>query len=185
MAPSHFDLHGQRPVTNLELVRQISCRMPGYAPGAPKLLLTHAQAVDRRFPTDANYVGNVMWSQSNVLFVALNIRGGSNNNSDPWYGAPNASTRQDDERIARIAAQTRRFDKPVRLVVGVNPPTNLSRRLFLEAFREAKRPNCAFGTVAVDATSRNCQRARSRWSAALLPSRYALHHCIENRHLLA
>ena len=77
------------PIANLDLVRQIFFADTGHALGAArKLLLSQAQVDNHAHPTDAKYVENVMWEQSNVLFVTLNIPGGSNNDQDLWYGAP-------------------------------------------------------------------------------------------------
>lgn len=105
-----IDYMGGDPVANLDLVRSIFFANPGYSLGAHKLVLSQAQAFDRRYPTDANYVENLMWSQSNVLFVTLNIPGGSNNDADPWYGVPTASARQDQERTERTGADLRWLD---------------------------------------------------------------------------
>jgi hypothetical protein len=88
------------PVANLALVRQIFFSTPGYALGSrKKQVLTQAFMSDPRFPTDANYVENVMWEQSKVLFVTLNVPGGSNNDADNWYGA--ARTQPQTDEIAQ------------------------------------------------------------------------------------
>ena len=39
------------------------------------------------FPSDAEYVENVMWEQLQVLFVTINVPGGSNNDNDTWNAA--------------------------------------------------------------------------------------------------
>jgi hypothetical protein len=53
----------------------------------------HSQAVefDAASPTDSAYAENVWFEKSGVMFVTLNIPGGSNNGTDPWYGAPTMS----------------------------------------------------------------------------------------------
>ena len=58
------------PVANLALVRSIFFPHPGLSLGQRKtVLLSQGFAFDRRHPTDAKYVENVMWAQSGVLFV--------------------------------------------------------------------------------------------------------------------
>jgi hypothetical protein len=95
------------PVANLELIRSIFFANPGYSLGGrKKQVLTQARDVDPAYPEDAVYVENVMWEQSRVLFVALNIPGGSNNDADPWFGAPVTSA-QTQERLQRTAADLR------------------------------------------------------------------------------
>lgn len=101
---------GGDPVANLDLVRTIFFTNPGHTLGAHKRVQSQAQAFDRAHPADANYVENVMWEQSNILFATVNIPGGSNNDSDPWYGAPAMSERQLQERSERTAADLRWLD---------------------------------------------------------------------------
>ena len=97
------------PLDNLALVRSIFFASPGYSLGGrKKQVLTQATAYDPAHPEDAAYVENVMWEQSRVLFVTLNIPGGSNNDADPWFGV--ASVRQTDERTGRTAADLRWLD---------------------------------------------------------------------------
>src|SRR5262249_31761972 len=74
------DYAGGDPVANLDLVRDIFFANPGYSLGGrPKQVLSQAQNFDPANPTDANYVENVIWEQSKVLFVTINLPGGSNN----------------------------------------------------------------------------------------------------------
>jgi hypothetical protein len=105
------------PVANLSLVRSIFFPHPGVTLGTQKrLVLSQKFLYDRRFPADANYAENVMWTQSDVLFVTLNVPGGSNNDSDTWYNAdpinnPTPNTQaQIDERTQRTGADTRWLD---------------------------------------------------------------------------
>jgi hypothetical protein len=44
-------------------------------------------------------VENVIFVQSRVLFVTINVPGGSNNDTDVWYGAPTASAAQLAPRV--------------------------------------------------------------------------------------
>jgi hypothetical protein len=108
------------PIANLDLVRSIFFAKPGFAIGDRKLVLPQSVAFDRRHPSDGKYVENVMWLQSNVLFVTVNIPGGSNNDSDPWYGVPTESQAQTQERNERTGADLRWLDAAFALakVVG-------------------------------------------------------------------
>lgn len=70
-------------------------------------MLTQAQIYDAAaFPTDGQYVENVMWEHSQVLFVTLNIPGGSNNDADNWFGKPRTQQQTDEiaHRTTRICA---------------------------------------------------------------------------------
>src|SRR5262249_525095 len=53
---------------------------------------------------------NVMWSQRDVVFVTINVPGGSNNDADVWYGASSASPAQTDEQASRTGADIRWLD---------------------------------------------------------------------------
>jgi hypothetical protein len=91
------------PIANLELVRSIFFPVPGYVlGGGKKRVLTQAYNYDGAHPTDGNYVENVMWEQSKVLFVTLNIPGGSNNDNDDWFKLPRTQAQTDE-----IAQRTR------------------------------------------------------------------------------
>jgi hypothetical protein len=97
------------PLQNLDLVRSIFFTMPGYSLGGrKKQVLTQATAYDPAHPEDAAFVENVMWEQSRVLFVTVNIPGGSNNDADPWFGV--SSARQTAERTGRTDADLRWLD---------------------------------------------------------------------------
>ena len=99
------------PVANLELVRSIFFASPGKTLGSGTLTVhTQAQEFDLAFPADKAYVENVWWQKANVLFVTLNIPGGSNNNTDIWYSAPTMSAAQADEVAKRTAANLRWLD---------------------------------------------------------------------------
>lgn len=101
---------GGDPVANLDLVRSIFFVNPGYSLGAHRHVHTQARAFGQSHPSDAKYVENVMWEQADVRFVTVNIPGGSNNDSDPWYGAPVETERQQQERTERTAAVLRWLD---------------------------------------------------------------------------
>ena len=101
---------GGDPVANLGLVRSIFFRHPGKALGRrEKELTSQARAYDRVHPADRAFVENVMWEQSDVLFVTVNIPGGSNNDTDPWFGAP-ITPAQTQEVAERTGADLRWLD---------------------------------------------------------------------------
>jgi hypothetical protein len=72
----------------------------------------HSQAVDydKAYPHDAEFVENVWWEKDGVLYVDINLPGGSNDDTDPWYAAPSMSTQQQDEVAQRSAANLRWLD---------------------------------------------------------------------------
>ncbi len=89
------------PLQNLALIRSLFFADPGHALGAArKLVLSQAQAYDPAHPSDGQFVENVMWEQSNVLFLTLNIPGGSNNDQDPWYAVPTVNHRRQIQEIS-------------------------------------------------------------------------------------
>ena len=102
------------PVANLALVRQMFFPEPGRTLGSrDKRVTSQAQAFDPTHPSDAEYVENVMWEQSKVLFVTINIPGGSNNDDDLWNTAAFGVVRsapQIQEVSQRTAADLRWLD---------------------------------------------------------------------------
>jgi hypothetical protein len=101
---------GGDPVDNLALVRSIFFATPGKTLGMAMDVHSQALEFDSAFPADKQYAENVWWEKSKVLFVTLNIPGGSNNDTDPWYGAPSMSDKQSQEVAARSAADLRWLD---------------------------------------------------------------------------
>jgi hypothetical protein len=99
------------PIANLDLVRSIFFADPGYALGGRhKRVLSQAEVLDPESPTDVKFVENVMWDQSKVLFVTLNLPGGSNNDADPWFGVAVPTKAQTDEIAQRTAADLHWLD---------------------------------------------------------------------------
>lgn len=88
------DYAGGDPVANLDLVRSIFFAAPGKTLGGSMAVHTQAQEYDPAHPTDSSYVENVWFEKSGVLFVTVNIPGGSNNATDRWYGVPAMSPAQ-------------------------------------------------------------------------------------------
>jgi hypothetical protein len=83
------------PAANLSLVRSIFFSSPGTTLGGRKKQVVSQAQVGQG--TDAKYVENVLWEQSKTVFVTIDIPGGSNNDTDPWFGA--------NETAAQVAAQ--------------------------------------------------------------------------------
>jgi hypothetical protein len=108
---SLVDYAGGDPIANLALVRATFFASPGRTLGGKKRVVSQAQCLDRAHPSDAKYVENVMWKDSSVLFVTLNVPGGSNNDNDVWYGAPTQSAAQVQEVSERTAADLRWLDR--------------------------------------------------------------------------
>jgi hypothetical protein len=104
------DYVGGDPVANLALIRSIFFPKPGLTLGGKKIVVSQRLAFDRAHPSDSKYVENVMWDQSQVLFVTLNVPGGSNNDQDVWFGAPTESAAQTQERTERTGADLRWLD---------------------------------------------------------------------------
>jgi hypothetical protein len=82
--------------------------------GGRKMRVTsQAQAYDPAHPSDAEYVENVRWMRSGVVFVTVNIPGGSNNDDDQWntgaFGAVKSGP-QLQEVAQRTAADLRWLD---------------------------------------------------------------------------
>ncbi|GAA2798922.1 hypothetical protein GCM10010441_24930 [Kitasatospora paracochleata] len=105
------DYAAGNPVANLDLVRRTFFPTPGHTLGSGTLrVLSQAQLPHPLHPEDAQYVENVLWVKNGTLFVTVNVPGGSNNDADPWYGAPTASQPQLDEAAHRTAADLRWLD---------------------------------------------------------------------------
>lgn len=103
------------PIANLALVRQLFFPLPGVTLGQhKKVVLSQAMAYDRRHPTDKQYVENTIWIQSGVVFVNVNVPGGSNNDHDIWNSFTTGTTAetqaQRDEYTNRTAADLRWLD---------------------------------------------------------------------------
>jgi hypothetical protein len=106
------DYAGGNPVQNLDLVRSIFFPQAGATLGSGSLqTISQATAFDPAHPEDAQYIENVMWKQKGFVFVTVNIPGGSNNDTDPWYGTPTMTAQQTTETQQRTAADLRWLDQ--------------------------------------------------------------------------
>jgi hypothetical protein len=99
------------PIANLALVRSIFFPTPGATLGGGHLrVLSQAQLFSPSHPADRQFVENVMWIDHDVLFVTVNVPGGSNNDTDRWFGVPTMSAAQAQETADRTAADIRWLD---------------------------------------------------------------------------
>ncbi len=98
------------PLDNLGYVRNIFFATPGNAIAVDKPVLSQSENFAANYPSDAEYVENVMWEQSKVVFVTLNVPGGSNNDEDNWYGLDRTQP-QTNEILKRTSADLRWLDK--------------------------------------------------------------------------
>jgi len=115
------DYAGGNPVDNLALVRSIFFAQPGGTLGSGRLqVLSQAQVDNHAHPTDRQYVENVMWQRDGILFATVNVPGGSNNDADPWYGAPSASPQQLTEAANRTGADLRWIDRAFSTAAAVH-----------------------------------------------------------------
>jgi hypothetical protein len=106
------DYAGGDPVANLKLVRSLYFPRPGETLGGGNMqVLSQAQVYDQEHPTDRQFVENVIFQRKDTLFVTLNMPGGSNNDSDIWYGAPTMSAAQSQEIAERTGADLRWLDR--------------------------------------------------------------------------
>ncbi len=98
------------PLANLDLVRSIFFAHPGRSLGRHAMRVDSQALHHTRHAEDRDFVENVIWEDSDVVFVTLDVPGGSNNDTDPWYGAPVASPAQLAETAERNAADLRWLD---------------------------------------------------------------------------
>jgi hypothetical protein len=113
--PALSDIAKGDPIANLEYVRKDFFPQAGVTLGQHQLpVLSQAQAYDPAFPTDAQYVENTIWKRSDVVFVTVNIPGGSQNDHDVWNsfttGTTSLTQAQIDEYTNRTAADLRWLD---------------------------------------------------------------------------
>jgi hypothetical protein len=95
------------PMNELAAVRQLFFADPGVTLGIQKRrVLTQAMRFDRRHPADAQFVENVMWQQSRVVFATLNMPG-SNNDGLTWSSPFTDETARVREAAQRTGAAMR------------------------------------------------------------------------------
>jgi len=90
------------PLNELAYVRQLFFPVPGFTIGGVQMPVTsQALAFDKSDPADAQFVENVMWQQSNVAFVTLNVPG-SNNDGLPWSGGTGSPFLNEPARVQEV-----------------------------------------------------------------------------------
>lgn len=110
------------PLNELDAIRTLFFSRPGHTLGLnDRKVFTQAEKFDPSFPSDGKYVENVIWTQSRVLFVTVNMPG-SNNDKLRWTGfdpaAPaDLSLAHQTEIAERTAAATRWLDAAFRLAM--------------------------------------------------------------------
>jgi hypothetical protein len=102
------------PLNELAAVRSLFFSNPGYTLGGrKKQVLSQAEWFDPAHPADAQFVENVMWEESQVVFVTLNVPG-SNNDGLKWSGGTGAFLNEAarmTEVAERSAANLRWLDR--------------------------------------------------------------------------
>ncbi len=103
---------GYVPTERLAALRKLFYPQPEQALGGDPPLVVRPQSLDAPY---ADYVENVMWTQSDVVFSTVHVVG-SNNDLLPWFGTETEEqtklrTEEFDERLAAdIAWLKRAFD---------------------------------------------------------------------------
>jgi len=103
------------PLKELAAVRQLFFARPGKTLGLEdKDVFSQSQHFDEQYPTDAQYVENVIWQDGRVVFATLNLPG-SNNDTLPWTNGFENPTAQAQEVANRTAADIRWLKAAFRL----------------------------------------------------------------------
>jgi len=96
------------PLKELASVRSLFFAKPGVTLGRhERRVWSQAEHFDPNFPTDSQFVENVMWVSGDVVFVTFNIPGGSNDDKSPWTGIFADPAAQAQEKTDREAANLR------------------------------------------------------------------------------
>jgi hypothetical protein len=100
------------PLRELASVRELFYAQPGVTLGRhEKQVWSQAEHFDTAYPADSQFVENVLWQQNRVLFVTLNVPGGSNDDTAPWSGIFANPAAQAQEVQEREAANLRWLEK--------------------------------------------------------------------------
>jgi hypothetical protein len=99
------------PLKELASVRSLFFSQPGRTlGGAPMAVASQGLLADAAHPTDAQFIENVMWEKSKVVFATFNIPGGSNDDASQWTGSFADPVAQVQEMVDREAANLRWLD---------------------------------------------------------------------------
>lgn len=108
------------PLKELESLRSLFFARPGKTLGLEERdVFSQARHFDRAFPTDAQFVENVIWEDGRVVFVTLNMPG-SNNDGLPWANGFENPTAQAKEISERTGAAIRWLKAAFRLAATRN-----------------------------------------------------------------
>ena len=95
------------PLNELAAVRSVFFPNPGTTLGVQRRrVLTQAKKFSRVYPVDAQFVENVMWQESRVVFVTVNMPG-SNNDGLAWTAPFTDETARTREAAQRTGAAIR------------------------------------------------------------------------------
>jgi hypothetical protein len=95
------------PLNELAAVRSLFFAKPGRTLGKrPAEVESQAKEYEKQFATDSQFVENVLWKQSQVVFGTVNLPG-SNNDTLPWTNGFANPAAQADEVAQRTAADIR------------------------------------------------------------------------------
>ncbi|MGH8558378.1 MAG: metallophosphoesterase [Methylococcales bacterium] len=105
------------PLKELASVRSLFFAKSGHTLGVnEKKVSTQSKKFDPNYPSDAQFVENVMWEDSKVVFVTVNMPG-SNNDTLPWTNGFDDPSAQGLEVLERNDADIRwletAFDKAI------------------------------------------------------------------------
>ncbi|MGH8264335.1 MAG: metallophosphoesterase [Steroidobacteraceae bacterium] len=96
------------PLKELSSVRSLFFSQPGRTLGRQvKQVSSQTDYFDPAFPADSQFVENLMWMDSRVVFATMNIPGGSNDDASPWSGTFADPAAQAQEATDRRAANLR------------------------------------------------------------------------------
>jgi hypothetical protein len=99
------------PLNELAAVRGLFFADPGHTLGQRgKQVLTQGGEFDPAHPSDAQFVENVMWEESQVVFVTLNLPG-SNNDGLKWTAPFTDEAARTQEVAERTAADLRWLER--------------------------------------------------------------------------
>src|SRR4029077_5223846 len=99
------------PLKELASVRQLFFSKPGHTLGGQdKEVVTQGIAFYPARPDDAQFNENVMWEDAKVMFVTVNIPGGSNNDLSPWTAPFNTAA----DKAAQATEKAQRTDADIR-----------------------------------------------------------------------
>lgn len=95
------------PLRELAAVRSLFFAQPGRTLGGAPMAVASQGLLAAPSSPDAQYIENVMWERSKVVFATFNIPGGSNDDASAWTGAFADPTAQVQEMTQREAANLR------------------------------------------------------------------------------